>query len=256
MVWPKAPTVGATGLASEYNKKYIPCIEIPCGLAGGSLQCRDCHNAVGGTMSLEKKFDPKKLAKLNEPRRLEYLNPEIIWEKVAIENPSLLIDIGAGTGFFALLFGRKMKKGKVYACDISDELLAWMNDNLPAESKGVVIPVKMGESSVPLPDGTADLVYMINLHHELEEPLRILEESRRLLNEGGKLMIIDWKREDTPEGPPLDIRVTEKTIEDQMLASGFVNVTKHAVLPYHHFLIGEKKSASAQPSAISYQRKE
>jgi hypothetical protein len=28
----------ATGLASEYNKKNIPCIEIPCGLAGGSLQ--------------------------------------------------------------------------------------------------------------------------------------------------------------------------------------------------------------------------
>jgi len=29
----------ATGLASEYNAK-IPCIEIPCGLAGGSLQYR------------------------------------------------------------------------------------------------------------------------------------------------------------------------------------------------------------------------
>ena len=27
----------ATELASEYNEK-IPCIEIPCGLAGGSLQ--------------------------------------------------------------------------------------------------------------------------------------------------------------------------------------------------------------------------
>jgi hypothetical protein len=27
-----------TGLASEYNEKNLPCIEIPCGLAGGSLQ--------------------------------------------------------------------------------------------------------------------------------------------------------------------------------------------------------------------------
>jgi len=201
-------------------------------------------------MGVEKKFDPKKLAKLNDPRRLEYLNPELIWEKVAIENPAVLIDIGAGTGFFALLFGRKMQKGKVYACDISDELLAWMNDNLPAESKGIVIPVKMEESSVPLPDSVADLVYMINLHHELEEPLRILAESRRLLKEGGKLMIIDWKREETPEGPPLEIRVAEETIEDQMLASGFANIKKHAVLPYHHFLICEKKSVSVQPSIL------
>jgi ubiquinone/menaquinone biosynthesis C-methylase UbiE len=193
-------------------------------------------------MGVEKKFDPRKLSKLNDPLRLEYLSPETIWEKLGIENPEVLIDIGAGTGFFALLFSKKMKKGKVFACDISDELLAWMNDNLPAESKGVVVPVKMAESSVPLPDGTADLVYMINLHHELEEPLRILEESRRLLKEGGKLMIIDWKKEETLEGPPLEIRVAEETIENQMLASGFANITKHAVLPYHHFLIGGKKS--------------
>lgn len=197
---------------------------------------------MGGTMGVEKKFDPKKLAKLNDPRRLEYLDPEIIWEKVAVENPSVLVDIGAGTGFFALLFGGKMNKGRVYACDISDAMLAWMKDNLPAESRGVVIPVKMEESSVPLPDSTADLVYMINLYHELEEPLGILKEAGRLLKDGGKLMIIDWKKEETLEGPPLVIRVPEEMIKDQMLASGFVNVARHAVLPYHNFLIGEKKS--------------
>jgi ubiquinone/menaquinone biosynthesis C-methylase UbiE len=191
-------------------------------------------------MGLEKKFDPRKLAKLNDPRRLQYLNPDIIWEKVAIKNPSVLIDIGAGTGFFALLFSKKMRNGKVYACDISDELLAWLSDNLPAESKGVVIPVKMGESSVPLPDAIADCVYMINLHHELEEPLRILEESRRLLRKDGKLMIIDWKREKTPEGPPLALRVTKGTIRSQMLNCGFSRVASYTDLPYHNFLVGEK----------------
>ena len=54
----------------------------------------------------------------------------------------------------------------------------------------------------------------------------------------------------------LFVRVAEETIEEQMLASGFANIKKHAVLPYHNFLIGEEKSASAQPSAISYQRQE
>jgi ubiquinone/menaquinone biosynthesis C-methylase UbiE len=188
-----------------------------------------------------RKFDPAKLGRLNDPERLEYLNPDVIWEKAAPTNPKVLIDIGAGTGFFALLFSRKMKKGKVYACDISEIMLAWMKDNLPTGSKGVVVPVKMEESSVPLPDGTADLVYMINLHHELEEPLKILDESRRLLKKGGKLMIIDWKKEKTPSGPPLELRVTEVTIESQMRKSGFSNMRKFAVLPYHHFLVGENK---------------
>jgi ubiquinone/menaquinone biosynthesis C-methylase UbiE len=192
-------------------------------------------------VDISKKFDPGKLAKLNDPKRLEYLNPDVIWEQVALNDPGILIDIGAGTGFFALIFSRKLKEGKVYACDISDEMLVWMNDNLPADSKDVVIPVKMEENSIPLYDGIADLVYMINLHHELEEPLGILEESHRLLKKGGKLMIIDWKKEVTPEGPPLEIRVTEEMIESQMHTKGFSNINRYPVLRYHHFLIGEKK---------------
>ena len=191
-------------------------------------------------VSESRKFDPKKLAKLNDPKRLEYLNPDLIWEKAGLKNPSVLIDIGAGTGFFALLFSKKMKRGKLYACDISDEMLSWMKSNLPLESKGRVIPVKMEEGSVALPDDMADLVYMIDLHHELEEPLRVIRESRRLLKKGGKLLIIDWKKEQTPEGPPLEIRVTEETIESQMRKAGLRDIMKHTVLPYHYLLVGEK----------------
>jgi ubiquinone/menaquinone biosynthesis C-methylase UbiE len=194
---------------------------------------------VEGTVNDSKKFDPAELARLNDPKRLEYLNPDVIWEKAALINPKVLIDIGAGTGFFALLFSKKIKNGKVYACDISEKMLTWIKDNLPTESKGIVIPVKMEEGLVPLPDGIADLLYMINLHHELEEPLKMLEESRRLLKKGGKLMIIDWKKGETPEGPPLELRVKEATIESKMRKSGFSNISKYAVLPYHHFLVGK-----------------
>lgn len=109
-------------------------------------------------------------------------------------------------------------------------------------ARASVIPLKMGESLVPLPDGIADLVYMINLHHELEDPIMVIKETLRLLKDSGKLIIIDWKKEETPEGPPIPIRVTEETIENQMRACGFMNIRKHAVLPYHNFLVGEKSS--------------
>jgi len=193
-------------------------------------------------MSESRKFDPAKLAKLNDPKRLEILNPEVIWAKADLRDPKVLVDIGAGTGFFALPFSKKLKAGKVYACDISDDMLTWMENNLPMESRGVIIPLKMEERSVPLPDGIADLIYMINLHHELDDQVMVIKESLRLLKDGGKLMIIDWKKEDTPEGPPLAIRVTDETIERQMLACGFTKIKKHAVLQYHNFLIGEKST--------------
>ena len=59
-----------------------------------------------------RKFDPKKLEVLNDPKRLKILNPDLIWETVSVRNPGVLVDIGAGTGFFAVPFARKMKKGK------------------------------------------------------------------------------------------------------------------------------------------------
>jgi ubiquinone/menaquinone biosynthesis C-methylase UbiE len=190
----------------------------------------------------EKKFDPAKLHKLNDPKRLEYLNPELIWETLALFDPHVLIDIGAGTAFFATLFAGKMAGGRVYACDISDVMIAWMKENLLPGTGDAVIPVKMEEGSVPLPDGIADLVYMINLHHELEEPEKVISESHRLLKKGGILAIIDWKREETPEGPPLSIRISEEDIRRQVAAGGFSNIAAHRVLRFHSFITGEKIS--------------
>jgi ubiquinone/menaquinone biosynthesis C-methylase UbiE len=187
-----------------------------------------------------KKFDPRKLAKLNDPKRLEYLNPDLIWDTFRAENPRTVVDIGAGTGVFAVLFSRKMNGGRMYACDVSDIMVEWMNDNLPRELKDSVIPVQMEESSVPLPDGIADLVYTINLHHELDEPEEIAREAYRLLRKGGSLAVIDWKKEETPEGPPLSIRVTAKTIEEQMRAAGFSQVKDHPILAFHIFVTGKK----------------
>ena len=36
----------ATGIASEYTEKNKPCIEITCGLAGGSLQFLSVNSVV------------------------------------------------------------------------------------------------------------------------------------------------------------------------------------------------------------------
>ena len=98
----------------------------------------------------------------------------------------------------------------------------------------------MEESSVPLSDCIADFVYMINLHHELEEPEKVVREAFRLLKLGGKLMIIDWKKEEMREGPPLSIRVTEGTIKEHVRKAGFVGITTHNALRLHNFVVGRK----------------
>lgn len=183
------------------------------------------------------KFDPKKLAKLNDPERFKILNPEIIWDALNLQNPKTLIDIGAGTGFFANAFLERLGNGKIYACDASEVMIEWMQNNINNIN---LVPLKCSEGAVDLPDGIADLVYMINVHHELLEPQKMIEESYRLLKQECKIAIIDWKDEKTEQGPPLDIRVSGNTIIKQLDKAGFKNIISHKLLPLHSFITGQK----------------
>lgn len=191
-------------------------------------------------MKEHRKFDPRSIHKLNDPERFSRENPDLIWQELGLEDPRVLVDIGAGTGFFAAPFARKMRNGKVYACDTQDEMLSWMKKNLPSDVRGAVRPLKMHETRVPLPDGIADLVYMINLHHELEEAAALIGESARLLKAGGTVLVMDWKKGDTPVGPPQEIRVTEEEIIRDLVQAGFRDVKARPVMAYHSFVTGKK----------------
>ena len=190
-----------------------------------------------------RKFDRKHIDRLNDPDRVKIQDPDLIWDRLALTDPQVLIDIGAGTGFFALPFSDKMAGGTVYACDISDDMLSWMAGNFPERYRGIVVPTKTEETRVPLPDGNADLVYMANLHHELEEPPAMMLEAYRLLKPNGVLMIIDWS-ERAPFGPPQEIRVPETAIRDHIKNAGFADVQAHDDLPYSHFLVAKKPAGS------------
>lgn len=185
----------------------------------------------------EIKFDPRKLSKLNNPERLKTLNPELIWGALNIQNPKTLIDIGAGTGFFTKEFSKKIPNGKIYACDSSDVMIQWMEENITNEN---ILPLRCSEASIELPNGIADLIYMINVHHEILEPETLLIETLRLLKIGGKIAIIDWKAEEMQDGPALEIRIPDEIIAEQLSKTGFKNIINYNILPIHSFVVGQK----------------
>lgn len=189
----------------------------------------------------DKKFDPKKLAKLNNPQRLLDIPPDFIWEKLHMETPETIIEIGAGTAFFSIAVLGKSASSTLYACDLSDVMINWMEENVTQQHPNI-IPVKTQENSIPLDDALADLVFMINLHHELDNPSRVIEEAHRLLKRGGKIFIVDWKKEDMPEGPPTQIRCLGKDVEDQLARAGFRQIGAYDELQKHFLVIGEKGS--------------
>ena len=187
----------------------------------------------------EKKFDPKKLQKLNNPQRLKDIPPDYVCDKLNIEKADVLVEIGAGTAFFSVAFFQKFNPSTLYACDLSEVMINWIKENVSSKYPNI-IPVKTEVHTVPLDDGIADLVFMINLHHELENPSLSVEEACRILKPDGKIFVVDWKKKDMPEGPPTKIRCLPEQVKEQLVNSGFKHVNIFSELPKHFLLVGEK----------------
>lgn len=170
------------------------------------------------------KFDLTKLERLNDPARFESIRPEVLWNRAGVDTPTVIVEIGAGTGLFSAKFAELAPVASVFAADTEPVMVEWMRQNRAEVACGRVIPLLSRETEVPLPDGVADLVAMVNLHHELADPDALLAEALRLLRPGGRLLISDWAVRETPKGPPLGVRVTGATLRAQLLAAGFVDV--------------------------------
>ena len=186
------------------------------------------------------KFDISKLDKLKDPERLKAQNPDKIWEAIGGSGAETLVEIGAGIGFFAIPFARKIPQGRVYACDISGEMLEHLAGEIEKAGIENIVEVKTGEVDVPLDDGMADIVTMFNLHHELDHPNDSLTECSRLLKPGGGLAIIDWKAEETPKGPPVNIRIPEEKVTEQLKTANFEQIRSHPILPDHYLITALK----------------
>ncbi len=184
----------------------------------------------------EKKFDPKKLNKLNDPNRIRDIPPEIIFSFIDPNNIKFALDIGAGTGFFAKEFSSYLKDTYIIALDISMELLLWTKQHVCHFNKRI-IPVKMDEYHIPVKNSSVDLVYMITLHHELADPIKILMEAKRVSKPNGRLLIIDWKKGYNLEGPPQHLKYEVQDVILQLKKVGYKKIKEVIDLPKHFMIV-------------------
>lgn len=196
----------------------------------------------GGGEGTGYKFDPARLEKLRDPERLETQNPEAVWAVLAEGGPvRTVVDVGAGVGFFAVPFAQRLPPGGwVYGCDILPEMLLHLREAARQHQVRNLAPVLCDEAHIPLPDGLADVVFMCNLHHEFDHPQASLAEAHRLLAPGGQVAVIDWKPEETPHGPPLDVRIPPPRVRGQLEQVGFGDVREHDVMPWHYYLTARR----------------
>ncbi|MBN2204889.1 MAG: methyltransferase domain-containing protein [Thermoleophilia bacterium] len=152
------------------------------------------------------KFDPTHAHKLENPERLVELPPADIVRLLALRGDETIVDYGAGTGLFTVPVAAALTDGRVLAVDEHPALLAYLEEKVASAGlpEGRVVPVPTADNSVPLPDGGADRVLMINVLHHVHDDPAAMAEVQRLLGPGGRLVVIDFAEMDRPVGPPND----------------------------------------------------
>ena len=169
------------------------------------------------------KFNPKNKNVLSSVERLKDLPPDKILQDIGVERGSLFVDVGCGTGHFSLpaldIVG---KEGKVYALDVSQEMLDSLIDKSGSPKGSNLKTLRSREYEFLLSAEIADYVLMSSVLHEVDNPTRFLEEGIRVLKKQGKIIVIEWIKADMDSGPPKEHRIsldeTKKIVNDLGLA--------------------------------------
>ena len=162
-------------------------------------------------------------------------------EALNLKTGQAVADIGAGTGYMSVRMAKRVgPSGRVYAEDVQPEMIELLRKRLARERITNVTPV-MGLLDDPkLPDSTLDLELLVDVYHEFSEPQKMLRGLRSALKPGGRLVLLEYRKED----PTIPIREEHKmTVAEARLeveAEGFKLARVDERLPRQHILIFTK----------------
>jgi ubiquinone/menaquinone biosynthesis C-methylase UbiE len=187
---------------------------------------------------LTHKFDPANMARLLTPERKQWNDPELILGYLQLGADMVFVEVGCGPGWFTIEAAKQLSPhGLVYGVDIRAEMLAALQERADAEGLTNVKPVLAeGEDEFPVPTESADSLLLANIYHEVDPQSLFLNEIARMLKPGGTCLMVDWKGEPTPMGPPLADRIDQQDVVEEFTAGGFLLSGTCDVGPYHYGL--------------------
>lgn len=128
----------------------------------------------------------------------EFLKPIEILNKLELRNDMSVADFGSGSGGWVLPLARRLEDGIVYAIDILEEPLSALRGRMQFEKIRNVRTIRSdieSKDGSTLSDASVELVLMTNLLYECEDKKKVLEEGKRVLKQGGKILVVDWRKD-------------------------------------------------------------
>lgn len=177
---------------------------------------------------------------LERPSREMTEQPQQVVDALDLKPTDVVADIGAGTGYFSFRISSSVPQGKVLAVDIQPEMIDIMNF-LKQENKITNVEPILGNVTNPnLPLESVDLALLVDAYHEFEYPREMMEGIVRSLKPGGRVVLVEYRREN-----PLILikalhKMTQKQARKEMKEVGLQWLETLKFLPQQHVMIFQK----------------
>jgi len=173
--------------------------------------------------------------------RIEEEQPELMLDALKIPPGATVADVGAGAGYHSIRLARRVgPDGTVLATDVQPEMIQMLRQNAQAAGVKNIKPLLCSQQDTKLPDGTIDLILMVDVYHECVDPETTLQGMLKALRPGGSLVLVEFRGED-PEVPiKPEHKMTVKQARRELEPQGFRFRDSLEFLPWQHVLIFEK----------------
>ena len=151
-----------------------------------------CLGAITATAFLLCLTAPSVEAQNRSATRDSVEQPEKVMEVTGVKPGMVIGEVGAGRGYFTFWLARGVgETGKIYANDIDSSALAYIERRCAGE-KSMNIETVLGTVEDPcFPLASLDMVFMVNVFHDLERPVELLAKLLPSLKPGALVVVMD-----------------------------------------------------------------
>jgi len=183
--------------------------------------------------------DPKSyIDALEDPKRDAYQKPHEVIHALGLKPGEILADIGAGSGYFTFHLARHVgEQGKVYAVDVSPDMVRHVNRRIRETKTTNVVTILADNDDPLLPDRSVNRFFICDVWHHVDNQIKYLSLMKKMLKPGGEVVMIDFHKKELPFGPPMQMKIAREDLIKQMEASGFKMTKEHTFLPHQYFLV-------------------
>jgi len=124
-----------------------------------------------------------------------FTNPEQNILHLGLKEGMRVADFGAGAGFYSKAASKRVGyTGKVYAIEVQKGLVKKLESDI--KSWGISnIDCIWGDietkGGTKISDNSIDVIILSNILFQVEDKLGLLDEAKRILKKGGKILLID-----------------------------------------------------------------